>query len=301
MKAQKKEKPMAKPAVKPAQKAVAKPAEKVQALETKEACSCGCNRGDKCTCGCNCGRKQRLCVIGTVAALVLAVLALCCGRCCNEGKMNKAIEKYIKNNPQVILDTIDEHLQKQEEAARANPPKPQEAPQEMIQEIISDKTNMVLGNPKGKFVIIEFFDYQCGWCKKTNAEMKEALKNAPNIRWILMDAPIFGPASELIAQYALAAAEQGKFKEMHDAIGDAKGKLDEDALIALANGLGLNVDKLKKDAHGDKVKARLEKNRGYTRTLRVGGVPMLIVDGKLNPGALIGERLEAAVKASNEK
>ena len=297
MKAQRKEKPMAKPAT----KVVAKPAEKAEVSETKEACSCGCKCGDRCACGCNCGCKQRLCIIGTVIAVILSVIALCCGRCCNETKMNKAFEKYIKNNPQVILDTIDEHLQKQEEAARANPPQPQVAPQDMVQEIISDKTNMVLGNPKGKFVIIEFFDYQCGWCKKTNAEMKEALKRAPNIRWILMDAPIFGPASELIAQYALAAAEQGKFKEMHDAIGSAQGKLDEDALKELAKGLGLNVDRLAKDAHGDKVKARLEKNRGYTKTLRVGGVPMLIVDGKLNPGALIGERLEAAVKASNEK
>ena len=297
MKAQRKEKLTAKPAT----KAVAKPAEKAEVSETKEACSCGCKGGDKCACGCNCGAKQRLCVIGVAVAVILSVIALCCGRCCNEAKMNKAFEKYIKDNPQLILDTIDAHLQKQEEAARANPPQPQAAPQDMVQEIISDKTNMVLGNPKGKFVIIEFFDYQCGWCKKTNAEMKEALKRAPNIRWILMDAPIFGPASELIAQYALAAAEQGKFKEMHDAIGSAQGKLDEDALKELASGLGLNVDRLAKDAHGDKVKARLEKNRGYTKTLRVGGVPMLIVDGKLNPGALIGDRLEEAVKASNEK
>ena len=277
----------------------AAPAEKAEG-----ACTCGC--------GCCCGKKKAGVL---VAALVVAGLVGYAGArlgCCCEKKLNE----YVQSHPKEIIASVENYYKKLEAGRKggdegcggaagaeeeAAAPAQATAPAELVAEIVNDKANYSLGNPKGKFVIIEFFDYQCGWCKKTNAEMKEALKRAPNIRWILMDAPIFGPASELIAQYALAAAEQGKFKEMHDAIGSAQGKLDEDALKELAKGLGLNVDRLAKDAHGDKVKARLEKNRGYTKTLRVGGVPMLIVDGKLNPGALIGDRLEEAVKASNEK
>ena len=73
----------------------------------------------------------------------------------------------------------------------------------IIQSFI-DKTNYSLGNPKGKFVIIEFFDHQCGWCKKTNVEMSKAVASAEgkNIRWIPIDTPIFGEASETIARFS---------------------------------------------------------------------------------------------------
>lgn len=275
---------------------VKKPVKKEEKTNT---CVC-CASDSKCCCD----KKECLYKGGIIVAIVLAVSALFFGNkscTCDETKMNKTVEQYIKKNPEVILDTIDAHLREKEEQARKNPPAPQEAPAGMIDEIVNDKTNMVLGNPEGKFVIIEFFDYQCGWCKKTNAEISAVLKDAPNIRWILIDTPIFGASSELISQYALAAAKQGKFKEMHEAIGNAKGKLDEAALIELAKELKLNVEKIKKDANGDEIKQKLAKNKEYTRTLKIGGVPMLIVDGKLNPGALIGDRLQDAVKASNEK
>lgn len=274
---------------------------KKQVKQEEKTNTCACCASDT---KCCCDKKDCLYKIGIVSAIVLALAGLVFGNkgCdCDEAKMNQSVEQYIKKNPKVILDTIDAHLREQEEQARKNPPAPQVAPAGMVEEIVNDKTNMVLGNPEGKFVIIEFFDYQCGWCKKTNAEISAVLKDAPNIRWILIDTPIFGASSELISQYALAAAKQNKFKEMHEAIGNAKGKLDETALIELAQGLKLDVEKIKKDAHSDEIKQKLSKNKEYTRTLKIGGVPMLIVDGKLNPGALIGDRLQNAVKASNEK
>lgn len=212
-----------------------------------------------------------------------------------------AIQKYIESNPKVILDAVNSYLEQQrQEAEKAQAAaEPETAPQEIIDEIVSDKTNYSLGNPNGKFVIIEFFDHNCGWCKRTNAAMREALAKpeAKNIRWIPIDTPIFGEGSELIAHYVLAAGKQGKYAEMHEAVATAK-KLDKAGLVELGKKLGLNTDKLVADAEGTEIKAKMEANQKYAQKLNIHGVPMLIVNGKINPGALFGERLDAAVAES---
>ncbi len=220
-------------------------------------------------------------------------------------RQEQVIHDYIVKNPKVLIDTVEKYYEEQRKAeAKKAPQKPApqaEADKTLVDEILNDKTNHVLGNPKGKFVIIEFFDYQCGWCKRTNKEISAVLKDAPNIRWVLIDTPIFGEASEQIARYAMAAGKQGKFKEYHEAIGNAKGKLDKDALIKLGRDLKLNTKRLTADAESQEVKDKMAKNQKYARQLNINGVPMLIVDGKINPGALIGDRLADAVAASKAK
>lgn len=212
-------------------------------------------------------------------------------------------KKFVKQNPQFIVDTVNEHLraQEQKQAAAAAAAQPQVAPDEIVAQIIADKSNYSLGNPNGKFVIIEFFDHQCGWCKRTNAALHEALaqKENGNIRWIPIDTPIFGDKSKEIARFVLAAGKQGKYAEMHTAVGEAKS-LNREELIKIAETLKLDTKKLVADADGDELKAKLEANEAFTRQLNINGVPMLIVNGKINPGALLGERLEAALKEARE-
>ena len=269
--------------------------EKVASEEKEGTCSCGC--------GCNCNKKA---VGALVAALVIAgVVGFIGGRMgsgCSKEKMDAKLQAYINDNPKVIIDSVERYyknLERKQSAGR--PPQPTVAPAELVAEIINDKSNYSLGNPNGKFVIIEFFDHQCGWCKKTNKEMRGAIKRAKNIRWIPIDTPIFGDASETIARYVLAAGEQGKYAQMHEAVGNAQGALDEAALVKLGEGLKLDTKKLKADANGEKIKNKLQANKKYAQKLNINGVPMLIVDGKINPGALLGENLEKAVQASDAK
>ena len=256
-----------------------------------------------CTCGCGCCDPSKK--VGVlVAALVVAGLVgfvggrLGCPCGSEKGDLDAKLADYIQKNPKVIIESVDKYYK----ALEQGEPAEQVDPAPIVAEIVNDKSNYSLGNPKGKFVIIEFFDHQCGWCKKTNKEMREAIANgAKNIRWIPIDTPIFGPPSETIARYVLAAGEQGKYAQMHEAVGNAQGRLDEEALVKLGASLKLDTKKLKADANGDKIKSKLEANKKYAQKLNINGVPMLIVDGKINPGALIGERLEEAVKASNAK
>lgn len=292
------------------------------AKKNEDVCACNAENG-KCSCkdgGCNCGcsGKSKLLVKSAVmvACSILisgAILTAGYDGRCPLGKMGpaggmpseKAMADFIMKNPKLIIDSVDQFYKGQDQGAKAaqpaKPAQPAEAPKDLVAKILADKTNHVLGNPNGSFVIIEFFDYQCGWCKKTNVEIGEAIKTAKNIRWVLIDTPIFGEASETIARYGMAAAKQGKYKEMHEAIVSSQDRLDEAALIKIGEGLKLDTAKLKADANSKEAHDKIAANQAIARTLNINGVPMLIVDGKINPGALIGDRLKAAVEASNKK
>ncbi len=272
----------------------------------KEECSCE----KDCKCGCDCGCKcGKLLPFFGMIIIALSILATPFLRSCPLGvKASKAdkqtlsenvIRDFIKANPKVILDSVNSYYQKQQgsQAGRKAPPK--KADSKMIAEILADKTNTVLGNPKGTFVIIEFFDYQCGYCKMMNKKLAEAIKKSDNIRWVLMDNPIFGEKSETIARYAMAADKQGKFAEYHEALGDNKD-MSEAGLIALGKKLGLNTDKLTKDANSKELKDKLLKTREYTKELNLSGVPMFIIDGDVQPGAFQDAQLEEYIKKAND-
>lgn len=291
-------------------------------VEAKKCdCKCGCENEcacDKCECGCGCGCSKSSCLVLINGILVLIGTLFIAGSVLRlsdtlEGKSfvrekpaktvqapaanNAAFAKYIKENPQVIIDSVNAYYQAQQ--AKAQAPAPKVADEAMVAEIVKDKTNHVLGNKKGSFVMIEFFDYNCGYCKMMNKKMAEAIKKSNNIRWILMDSPIFGEKSEIIARYAFAAAKQGKFAEYHAALGDAQDK-SEAGLKKIGQDLGLDVEKLAKDAASDEAKAKLQANRKYAEKLNLSGVPMFIIDGQIQGGAFSDEQMESYIKKANE-
>lgn len=253
-----------------------------------------------CKCDCNCMAeiaKTRFisAIIIAVAVIISPLLFGAFSHCCRkktpgtvvDENQNEQLKKFIIDNPEVLIQSLDAFQKKQE----ANRPKPI-APKEVVDEIVNDKSNTVLGNPKGKLVVIEFFDYNCGYCKRMNASMAEAVKKNKDIRWILVDTPIFGDQSSIISKYAYAANKQGKFKEFHEAVGAPGAKVNEEGLVAIGQKLGLDTKKLKKDANSEEISAKLAKNATYTKKMQMGGVPMFIINGQVQPGAFPIEKLE---------
>lgn len=276
--------------------------DKACSCDSKEHCSFHENGGY----AYNADRNQALAICAFICVIVACFAAFAINmwnpsheeQTLSSPQQTAELKKWIMDNPEVILASVEQHYQKQR--AKAPRPTSMNADPEMIKRIVSDKTNNVLGNPKGEFVIIEFFDYNCSWCQKTNKALAEAIKDAPNIRWILIDTPIFGKPSELISRYAIAAGKQGKFAEYQHALHSAQ-KRDEAELIQIGETLKLDTKKLTEDAHSEETNQKLLDNQKYARELNITGVPMLIVDGKINPGALLGDKLAEAVKASKAK
>ncbi len=204
------------------------------------------------------------------------------------------VAAYLQAHPELIADYL------KNQRTTTNTPKTSvvKTDNPIVDEITNDKTNSVMGNPNGSFIIVEFFDYNCGYCKMMNKKLAQAIKQSDNIRWILMDTPIFGERSEIISKYVLAAGKQGKFAEFHTALETASDK-SEDGLKKIGQQLGLNVEQLTKDAHSEAIKNKLASNRKYTRKLNMGGVPMFIINGEVKSGAFSDEQMEEYIKQAN--
>jgi protein-disulfide isomerase len=154
-----------------------------------------------------------------------------------------------------------------------------------------------LGNPQGDITIVEYFDYQCPYCKKTAPELAQVAKEDGKVRIVLKDWPIFGPASAYAAKMALASKFQDKYEEAHDALIAAKTKLTEAAVDDLLAKAGVDVAKATADrtAHAQEIDALLARNDAQARALGFRGTPGFIIGTFRVPGSLDAAGFKQAI------
>jgi protein-disulfide isomerase len=145
-----------------------------------------------------------------------------------------------------------------------------------------------LGNAQGDITIVEYFDYQCPYCKKTAPELAEVAREDGKVRIVLKDWPIFGPASAYAAKMALASKFQNKYEEAHDALIAAKTKLTEAAVDDLLAKAGVDVARATtdRDAHAQDIDALLARNDAQARAFGFQGTPAFIIGTFRVPGSL---------------
>ena len=129
---------------------------------------------------------------------------------------------------------------------------------------------------EGETIVAEFFDYQCGYCKRMFNTVVKAM-DASKVRVVVKEFPILGPNSQLAAEYALASDIQGKYPEFHGKLMTAPGRLSPEMLDATALEVGLNLEKLKADAKGPEVQGIIARNRQLARALQITGTPAFFV------------------------
>lgn len=208
------------------------------------------------------------------------------------------VRQYILENPEIIAEAIDRLRSKQQAAA-------QEAQKEAIA-VHADKLNFdpespVLGNPDGDVTLVEFFDYQCGYCKAVYPAVMEAVEKDGNVRLVMKEFPILGPASVYASRAALAAREQDKYAEFHAALMTLKGALSEEQVDAAAKDVGLDLEQLKVDMAAPEVDEQISATMSLARALDIGGTPAFVVGDMLMPGAVPLERLKAAIDRAREE
>jgi protein-disulfide isomerase len=172
--------------------------------------------------------------------------------------------------------------------------------------VLRDAAIPDLANAQGDVTIVEYFDYQCPYCKKTAPELAQAAKEDGKVRIVLKDWPIFGPASAYAAKMALASKFQNKYEEAHDALIAAKTKLTEAAVDDLLAKAGIDVAKAAADraAHAQDIDALLARNDAQARAFGFQGTPAFIIGTFRVPGSLnaagfkraIGDARKAAEK-----
>ena len=144
-------------------------------------------------------------------------------------------------------------------------------------------------------ILVEFFDYQCGFCKRLFAHLLTLHENHPDIRIVFMDFPVLGPQSTLAARAGLAAVHQQAYFPFHKAMVESRGRLSEEKIFAIAEDIDLDVDKLKEDMADPAIDALIEANLGLASKLGIRGTPALIAGDVLVPGYIEYDELERLV------
>ena len=155
----------------------------------------------------------------------------------------------------------------------------------------------VLGNPKGRKVLVEFADYACGYCRRSEADVEAMIAADPDLKVVVRLLPIIGPTSEPAARMGLAAARQGRYAAFHKAI--YSGATPSDQSIAAAAGAAkLDSTAAKTQSSDTRVTDELQQNMALARRLGINGTPSWVVGDQLLSGAIGREKLEAAVAAA---
>lgn len=203
------------------------------------------------------------------------------------------IKDYLVNkHPEVLKEAIDE-LQRREQASADA--KSKEALSQQEAKIYNDPHTPVGGNPKGDVTVVEFFDFQCGYCKMAEEGVEKLIKEDKGVKYIYKDFPILGPMSIVAAKAALASAHQGKYIAFHDALMNKKEHLTEEVIYQTAKDVGLDVEKLKKDMASDEVVKQVDADLQLGSDIGVRGTPMFIIGDQVFPGAIQYDQMKKAV------
>lgn len=170
--------------------------------------------------------------------------------------------------------------------------------------LFRDAADPSKGNPRGDLTIVEFFDARCGYCKQMHPAMEALLRRDPNLRVVLKDLPILGPASVVASRALLAAQRQGRYSQLYDALMALRGEPTESALRQQAERVGIDWARLRRDMEDPALQARIETNLRLAQRLGIEGTPALIIGNALVPGAIdlpALERLVAEARADSPR
>lgn len=164
-------------------------------------------------------------------------------------------------------------------------------------QVLRDPEIPAAGNPDGDITIVEWFDYNCPYCRKLEPELRQVVHDDGKVRLVLKDWPILGPVSKVAARMALAARYQDKFLVAHEAMMAVNSRITEPRISELLSGAGLDMDRLKKDldTNAKAIDALLARNNEQAEAFGFNGTPSFIVGKFRVPGVLTMDQFEQAI------
>ncbi len=208
-----------------------------------------------------------------------------------KAEVRQIIQDYISQNPDIVVESLKLYQEKQQRESL-------EAAQQKITEYkdyLNGKTMPSAGNPDGDVTVVEFFDYNCGYCKKAIGDIKEIIDTDKKVRFVFIEMPILGPTSLTAALWAHAAHKQGKYFEFHQILMEHNGAIEDSVLEAAAKKAGLDVEKMKKDIQSEEIGQEVDKGMLVGRDIGIQGTPGFVINGQLYPGYLGKDGLKQAI------
>ena len=207
-------------------------------------------------------------------------------------EMGEIVRQYLMENPEVLRDAFQE-LTRKEELAKAEGAK--KAIKGLASDIFRADGDLVVGNPKGDVTMVEFFDYNCAFCKRSLPDVLKLADTDKNLRIVIKEFPILSAGSMFAARAAIASRAQGKYWPFHLAMLKKRGTVDKTAVLKIAKKVGLDMDKLQKDMESPDITAIIQRNHSIARALNINGTPAFIIANDIFPGAVGYEQLAGAI------
>jgi protein-disulfide isomerase len=208
-----------------------------------------------------------------------------------------AFRIYIEDHPKEIMDSVQRHMETAQADANESANENLKANQDFL---LNDPRHPFLGNPKGDVTIVEFLDYNCGYCKKAYPSLEQLIAEDKDVRVVLIELPILHETSALAARWALAAHDQGGYAAFHKSLMEHRGPITEEVLTTFATAANLDVAGIKAKADSPEVSNVLAENAKKSMELNIQGTPGFIIGENVIRGFVELPVLKEAVKAARD-
>ena len=215
----------------------------------------------------------------------------------DEDRIKELVLETIRENPGIVMEAVAILEQRQADAAevaRADVLSNQRA-------LLEQDTNApVLGNPDGDVTVVEFFDYNCPYCRRAMDEVQGLMDADDDVRLVYREWPILGEGSVFAAKAALAARKQGKYEEFHWAMMSMNGRAEEASVLRVAAEVGLDIDQLRLDMEAPEIDEHLTTSMSLAQSLGFNGTPSFVIGDELVPGFVEQPQLEEIVDSTRK-
>ncbi len=207
------------------------------------------------------------------------------------------VAEYLRENPEILIEVSEilrarAERQKREAAAYAL-----KAHRDKLER---HPMTPASGNDDGDVTVVEFFDYQCPYCKRVFTYMTELEREDENLRVVWKEFPILGPVSRFAARAATAADRQGKYMEFHTALMSAPGRLTEARVLKLAEAAGIDIDRLKEDMDAPEIEAYLDETIALGNALGITGTPGFVIGDEVVSGAIPKREMQKRIDLARQ-
>jgi protein-disulfide isomerase len=200
----------------------------------------------------------------------------------DQQRVERIMRDYLAKNPQILVEMTAE-LDKRQAIEQAS--QQSKAISDNADAIFRSSVSHVAGNPHGDVSVVEFFDYNCPFCRHALRDVVKLINDDGKVRLVLKELPILSDDSVTAAKLALASNKQGKYFEMHQKLLSEPGKADKAKALRIGKDLGLDVDQLQKDAEDPDIKKALDEAKDLAQKLGLQGTPLFLIGDRTISGA----------------